>query len=99
MSGDDAGLRELMQTKFAHMEARLDDLKRTFEKAMEATARADRLESAMLKIHDLQATTRRLDSRLDETEGQVKIYKYIGGLVAIIVVAIAIAWLQGMLGI
>ncbi len=103
---DDIGLRELMQIKFAHMETRFDDMKRTFEKAMEVTARADRVESVMLKVRELQVTFKHTDTRLDdierrqnEAEGQNKIYRYIGGLVITIVMALVIAWLGGRLSV
>lgn len=106
MTDDTLALRELMEAKFAHMETRFDDLKDTFEKFTKVAVRSDRFESAMLKIRDLHALTKQTDKRInglekrqDKTEGQAKVFKYIGGLVVFVVIAIIIAWLKGVLGI
>lgn len=103
MSGD-TGLRELVEAKFDHMETRFDRLERTVEKQADATISRERFESAMMKIRDVQAIQKQHDDRVDDvekrqdaTDGQAKIYRYIGGLVVTIATALVIAWLAGML--
>lgn len=94
-----SALRELMEVKFAHLEQQIQQLRQAVERLAEGTVRAERFESALLKIRELERMIGSLDDRLNRAETNIQAYRYIGGLIVGVMVALVVAWLKDQLGI
>lgn len=99
MADDTSALRELMEVKFKHLEERIDHLKHAIEKMAESSVKAYQFESTTRKVDELQQMTKTLDDRMDDAEGYIRIYRYVGMLLVSVILAIVIAWLKGVLGV
>jgi len=95
---NDVSLRDLMETKFNHLDTRIQELKSAIEKLAEGTVTAERFESTYHKVSKLEQAVDDLDNRLDKAEGYIGIWRYLGAAAVTVIVTILIAWLSGRLG-
>lgn len=104
--GDEVTLRDLVETRFAHIESlfntlqdrwdrKTDEIVSALEKLSIDTVKQDRFDSSLHKIEKLQVQVENLedelqaqDKRLSNQEGYVKIWRWILGLMTMILVPI-----------
>jgi vacuolar-type H+-ATPase subunit D/Vma8 len=96
---EEVTLRELIEVRLNSIDSRISDLKSAIEKLTEGAVQEERFKSTTHKVEKLQEMVNQLDNRVDETEGQIRIYKYIGSVVVGIVAIIAAAWIKSLLGV
>lgn len=59
----------------------------------------EKIDQLRMVLDGMTAKFETMDDRLNEIEGTQKAYRYIGGLVAAVILALVIGWLKQALGI
>lgn len=89
MPSEEVTLKELVNLRFQVLEEKVDDLRKFIEKQMEAQS---------AKVRELESRIGRLEDWKLATGSQLRVYRYMGGLVVAVVVALVIAWARQRLG-
>jgi len=104
MAPDESGvsLRDFMEVRFRAIERELGDLRSAIEKMAVDTAGFNR---TILQVNTLCERLSDAETRIDGVEhgmqrnsSQLVVVRYVGGVLATVLVALAIAWMKALLG-
>ena len=94
---NDVTLRELMEEKFQSLDKQLADIRESLDYLSQNMVHQKRFDSKMHDVEKLEAMVGTQDKRIVRVEHFQSILKYVGGLAVMILMAVAIAWLTGLI--
>lgn len=94
---DDISLQQFMELRFSNLEKELLQLYKMLDRLSEDAITRDRFDQLALHVAELNRSVELIADRLMIIENMVKIYRYVGGLIIVVVMALFIAWLRNML--
>lgn len=97
MAADDISLQQFMELRFSNLEKELLQLHKMLDRLSEDAVTRDRFDQLALHVAELNRSVELIADRLMVIENMVKIYRYVGGLIIVVVMVLFIAWLRNML--
>jgi hypothetical protein len=94
---NDVPLREFVEDKFEVVEGQLDEIKEALNYLSSNMVPKERFDSKMHDVKELKAMVGAQDKRIIRVEHFQSVLKYIGGVIATILIGVAIAKLTGLI--
>lgn len=89
------GLHDLMETKFNHIQERLQDVKSALEKLSLSAITEQAYQEQIRRMEGIARRQDEQEKRLDRLEGPMRIIKIVGTVVGAIIVAVLVALATG----